>query len=262
MSATVNPATLILSIDVNLVGWNQTATVEAAAHAVLDRLHAAKVVATWGLTDPGHDIASLVTQDSSHEVALLADATLVGSHLPRAHFSREMALRLKRARAAGVAPSTMLLADGCRVGHVDLLVKLGTTAVRSAPVQGVAGSIWQQLLSVGRRPHIATQPQWLRWGVRELPGALSLTGNSWGFLRRVADGACAEGRLVQWTLDLAQVAAAPRVTLATLDVLLKHVERRQREGVLRSATADQLIARLSQPRTTRHSRSILQRQAA
>jgi len=256
-------ASLIVTVDVD---WStdpgRLQTLEQTALGVLERLNAAQLVATWGLTDVAHPLGELIVDHASHEVAIHAGPTLVGTQRTRAEFARDMALQLKRARTQGRGLSSILLADGCRVGHVDLLLKLGISAVRGGPVRGFAVTLWQQLLARGRRGALDARPRWLRWGVRELPSAMCLLGNSLSATRGIVDRAVAEQGFAHISIDAGQLAAAPTRGWAILDAWLKHVVRHRDAGYLRSFCCDQIVAQLAPSTTARPSRSILERRAA
>ncbi len=263
MSAQDSAASLIVTVDID---WStdpsRMPALEHVAQGVLERLNAAQLVATWGLTDVAHPMSEWIVEDASHEVALHAGAALVGAHRPRAEFARDMAAQLKRARGQGRGLSSLLLAEGCRVGHVDLLLKLGISAVRSGPVRGFAVTLWQQLLARGRRGTLDARPRWLRWGVRELPAAMCLLGNSLSATRGIVDRAIGEQGFAHVSIDAALIAASPVRGWALLDAWLKHVVRRRDSGEVRSFCCDQMVAQLAPTTTARPSRSILERRAA
>ncbi len=142
---------------------------ERAAHDLLDNLHRHSIVATWGLTDVAHPLGDEIVKQSSHELAIHASASLVGSHLPRSAFVEQMHRRLAQARLAGQVPTTLNLASGCRVGYLDMLPRFGITALRSALPHVQTRSLWQQLASVGRGPQAELRPHMARWGVWQFP---------------------------------------------------------------------------------------------
>lgn len=262
--AASGPATLIVSVDVEFpdVTWGvEFAQLERAAQALLARLNAAALPATWGLTDVAHPLGDEITHQASHELAIHAGPSLVGSHLPRATFLEQMQRRLAQARTAGHRPTTLQLASGCRVGHLDTLGRFGITALRAAPLHPQTASLWQNLLGAGRRPLAEQRPHLARWGVWQFPSEMSVPGVSLGTARRAVDRAIQESATVQVSIDLRQLTADRRTSHAVLDGLLRHVAARRQAGLLQALTLDQCVARFAQQHQGRPARSILRRAA-
>jgi hypothetical protein len=257
-------ATLIVSIDVEFpdVTWGaEFAELERAARELLGRLNGFAIPATWGMTDVAHPLGDEIVHQSSHELAIHANSSLVGSHLPRGTFISQMQRRLGQARQAGHVPTTLNLASGCRVGHLDTLARFGITALRAAPLHVQSQTFWQHLANVGRRPHVEMRPHMARWGVWQFPAELTVPGVGLSAGRRAIDRAIQQGSTVHISVDLRTIAQDHRTSRAVLDGLLRHAEQRRTAGQLHTLTVDQTVARTTQQHQGRPSRSILSRAA-
>ncbi len=257
-------ATLIVSVDVEFpdVTWGAAFDdLERAAHDLLDNLHRHSIVATWGLTDVAHPLGDEIVKQSSHELAIHASASLVGSHLPRSAFVEQMHRRLAQARLAGQVPTTLNLASGCRVGYLDMLPRFGITALRSALPHVQTRSLWQQLASVGRGPQAELRPHMARWGVWQFPTELTIPGTGLSAGRRAIDRAIRQQSTVQLSIDLRTLAPERRTSHAVLTGLLRHAAERRTAGQLQILTIDQSVAQMAQQHQSRPSRSILSRAA-
>lgn len=252
-------ATLFVTVDVEFpdVTWGiEFNRLELAAHELLDRLNGAGVPATWGLTDVAHPLGDDIVDNTSHELALHAGPSLVGSHLPRATFVGEMSRRMSAARLAGHVPTTLQLAPGCRVGHLDALGRFGITALRGAPRRGGSPSLWRQLGMIGRAQQ-NLQPQMIRWGVYQFPTELVLPETTLGAARRAVDQAISAGRSVQVAITVRDFEHGRRPAAGLVDGFLRHVNRRRHEDALQTLTLDQHVARIARGNVGRPSHSIL-----
>jgi len=260
MSLATQPGLFVLSIDTSLK--RETKAVAALAVAVAEHLAASRVPATWALdlaTNPDL-VVDLKCADPAHEIALLADRSWAGRHTPRHLVAAELERRVRRAAAAGHPPCTLVLAEGHVTEHLDLLVKQGITAVRSAARSwrrhdARGGAAW---LRRWRGAEAASAPvRSLRWGLWEVGKSLDVIGLRHGAVGRAIDRAAAGGGLVHLSLDLAGLTGNVSAGLKQLDRIAAQVAPLRERRAIEALTIAGLAARLSRPRQNPPARSIL-----
>lgn len=246
---------LVVSVDLELPvdQWSTTErrALDEIAPQLVDLFDRLCIPATWAVADPLLSAATERLQASQidHEIAVLGDTTWVGSQASRGRFAGELSRRVLRARAAGLATTTLVPVDPVDETHLDLLVKHGITAVRG-PLQ-------------------ATAPQALRFGVWQLPATLRLPVES-GWLHRAVRGLIvrsslrrtAAGRgLFHLIVDGPRLGLAGRPALRSLERLLRYADSRRRQHQLEAITMSEAAARLSHTPSILPARSVLRKAA-
>jgi hypothetical protein len=221
------------------------------ARQLISTMDAARVPATWAVSDPAHSAAtSLIIKSAvEHELAILGDCNWVGPTAGRTRFARELVRRITQARAAGIEVTTLVPAVASIEGHIDLVVKQGITAVASlAPEAGAKTvdkaralhyGVWE--LPVSRT--LPLKPTWFGSGKRAL----------WGQVLRTSEEAGAFHLLV----DAAAIAAGKRGDEATVKWLIGRVGTLRDRGLIRIETLRTTAARLSDIPAAAPQRSIL-----
>jgi hypothetical protein len=221
------------------------------ARQLIATMDAARLRATWAVSDPAHSAATSLVLKSAveHELAILGDANWVGPTAGRTRFARELARRVSQSRAAGFQITTLVPSVASIDEHIDLVVKQGITAVAGmkAPPDN------QQ---VG-------EPRALHYGVWELPVIASLPLKSswfgsnkrsvWRSIRRIATDAGTYHLLI----DAAAIAASGRSALAEVGWLCDRVATLRERGIMRVETLRTTAARLSAVPAVSPQRSIL-----
>ncbi len=170
MSTPSRPGLLAISIDIELdaqhSGTRDQLALDRVAGRLLEMLTRSGLPATWAVADPAESAATeKLTAAGGHEIAVLGDAAWVGASAGRSRFGRELDRRLRHARSAGIAVSTLALRNVHLDAHLNLVVANGITAVRGPE-------------SAARGRHEFNQPQslyaglWLMWPSIVLPGEM------------------------------------------------------------------------------------------
>ncbi len=215
-----------------------------------------RAAATWGLADVGASVVAgwIMQAQAGHELAILGDASWVGSDAGRTRFSRELNRRLTLARAGGHEISAVML-RGIELGeHTDVLIKQGIMAIGNA---GRLPAGWF------RRRRIDNSPQAIRFGLWQIPASRRLTGTSdwlWSAglkSRRGIDRAVRTKSVYHLAIDAAALAACGRSVLAAIEKILRHASRRRDEAALRMTTLSGAAALLMGDRRSMPARSIL-----
>ncbi|MEX0936553.1 MAG: hypothetical protein WDZ59_01745 [Pirellulales bacterium] len=212
--------------------------------------------ATWAVDEPaGSWIASaLATSNVPHEIALLGEASWVGSRVGRSRFARELGRRVLAARSTGLGLSSLVPRGTWVDDHLDLLLKYGITAVRG-------------MLDEAGRSRIPAAPHALHFGLWEVPGSISLPGGStWmpgggrgAHARRVVRRAALQGHTVQVVIDLPRLANGGDAARRVVESVLRHAARWCEEESLTVETLAGLAAQLSHTPQAVPSRSILRK---
>jgi hypothetical protein len=249
---------LVISVDLELplghCGVVEERLLDETTGKLLALCDKYRMSATWGVADPVHSAATDRVRAASvaHEIAVLGDATWVGSQAGRARFAGELSRRVLKARAAGLPISTLIPAEVVLDDHLDLVVKNGITAVRG-------------VVDHGGRSRRTAQPHALHFGLWEFPGSLRLPGDSrWLYgggrgiwarrgLRRAAKGR----RVFHLVVDAPRLGSSGTTAVSTLERVLQYADRLRSAERLLVATLAEVSGRLSQTRHTRPSRSIL-----
>ena len=256
-------AVFTLSIDLELdpmrPGQDQPRSLEAMTDHLVRLLSHYQMSATWAVADPAISAATetLLAAEASHEIAILGDPTWVGREAGRMRFGRELARRVTRGRAAGIAISTLALRGAEEAEHLDLLVKHEICVVRGGSRELPRG--WFA-------PPVLKAPAPLRFGLYDVPASMRLPGQSrWKLggggrrrARRCIDHAIATRSAFHIQLDALSLAERAPLAEHALDQILRHVALRQREGTLQIATLATLAGKLAGDRTKTPTRSILQ----
>ncbi|HEV3417274.1 MAG TPA: hypothetical protein VG056_10685 [Pirellulales bacterium] len=196
-----------------------------------------------------------VEADCGHEAALLVGADWSGQANGRSRFAAEFLRRKQRAKHAGVPLSTLATGGDLPREHFELLVRQGITAIRASRGSEISGQR-------GRPP--APGISSLRYGLWQVPADMRLSGGGWlsgtiAALRicRAIDRRIAAGIAGHLAIDAPALAARSNGKLSALKTVLRHIERRQREGTLQVGTIAATVGRLAPARTGRSAQSIL-----
>ncbi len=231
-----------------------------AAQRMLDRLTPQlielfdrhRVRATWAVADPIVSAATERLQSSHvpHEIAVLGDATWAGPHAARGRFAGELSRRVLRARAAGLAVSSLAMVEPIPTDHYDLLLKQGITAVR-APGQANTGRV----------------PQSLRYRLWQLPVSHRLpaanrwfAAGSWAAQRGLRRAA-AQQSLYHLEIDAPRLGGRGSSALRSLERLLRQAARLQQQRRVEILTMAETVARLSATPSVVPARSVLRKAA-
>ena len=259
MSTCLPRGVLTLSIDLEIdatrLGLAEQRSLEAVTARLLALVGKYELPATWAVADPAVSAATerIVALRAGHEIALWGDATWVGREAGRSRFGRELTRRVVRARAAGLAVSTLVLKTSELEDHCDLAIKQGITAVRHPCLEDAA-----------KNPR-RLQPQTLRYGLWSFPVSLELPhasrwlpgGGGGHTARALIDQAINERGLVQLAIDAPRLAARGYAAERVLQRVLEHAERRRQQGLLDVVTLGNMARKLSSQHHGQPSRSIL-----
>ncbi len=188
---------LVISIDLELVQQphsqqrQQTlANLTTQLLALLDDLN---LPASFAVADPHYSAATdaILAANTTHELAVLADATWAGRGCGRQRFARELARRFGTARAVGLPVSTLALRQVALGEHVDLLSKTGITALRSEE-PCVTCDVWQA-------PPATLLPRRAGWWLESGEGAA----------KRAMLDALRERETAHWLIDVAPLIDQP-----------------------------------------------------
>lgn len=246
-----------LSIDLDLdpsrPAQGQLRPLEEITDRLIRLLAKYDVPATWGLADPAVSAArdTLAGAKPGHEIAILGDPSWVGHEAGRSRFARELTRRTTRARAAGLAVSTLLLRAANLTDHLDIAVKHGITAVRNSAVVR------------------SRAPQQLRYGLWHIPASEQLPGASrW---RIGGGGGWSIGRqirlagqpysVVHVAVDALRMAERGAGALHVLESVVRQAAAQRVRGSLAIETLAVTARRLTGARVSLPSRSILRRAA-
>jgi hypothetical protein len=217
---------------------------------LLTTLKRVQIPATFSTPTPGNEvlIEQLRSGTLSHEVAILADSSWVGTHISRTHFARELTQRVQAASANGVQVHTIALADAELTQNLDLLVKNHISVVRTRLHSGVVRS--------------GVEAQLLRFGVWQAPisftvpttGRRPFGGTEWA-ISRVLTRATHQQGFVHLVVDLEVL--KNRTEMASLEQILATVQRRQKKGLIETVTMQGLVMRLAPQRQTSSACSVL-----
>jgi hypothetical protein len=259
MSVCLPRGILTLSIDLEIdaahLGLAEQRSLEAITSRLLKLVGKYELPATWAVADPAVSAATerIVSMRAGHEIAISGDATWVGREAGRSRFGRELARRCARARASGLAISTLTLKTTELEDHSDLAIKQGITAVRHPDAQCTA------------RNARGLQPQTLRYGLWSFPVSLVLPhtsrwlpgGGGVRTARALIDQAICDRGLVQLAIDAPQLALRGFAAERALQCILQHAERRRRQGILDVVTLGNTASKLSSQAQGQPSHSIL-----
>ena len=246
---------LLISVDLELdqprLAADTQRQLAAATTRLVNLLGEFNVPATWAVSDPAHSAATeqILAGPAQHDVAILGDRGWVGREAGRKRFARELARRCAGARTAGLPVSTLVLRDAKLDGHLELAVKQGILAIRSAAGAAHAGrstvaqplhfGVWQFTAST----QLPAQPRGWMGGFRGLAGGL----------RRTAS----RGGQYHLAIRASQLGQQGRHGGRSLENLLRCAVRLQNQGRLEVLTLAQTALRLSRPCPVSPSRSIL-----
>lgn len=227
---------------------------DATTRRLIELFRCYELPATWAVADPVHSAATerLVTLGVRHEIAVMGDSTWVGRQAGRGRFAQELARRVLKARAAGLAISTLVPSGVLLDDHLDLLVKHEISAVRG-------------LVDQAGRSSAAAQPSLLHYGLWELPGSLLLPGESRWWpgkgrglrARRGIDRAASQAKVFHLVVSVPGLEESGRTALSTLERVIRHAARRRDADQLQNLTLAELAGQLCQTTKSEPSRSVL-----
>jgi hypothetical protein len=253
----------LLSISVDLESSSRAApapsgeTLAWTVRQLVDLLKGEGHAVTWVASDPVNSqaVGWAIETDCGHEVALLASADWAGHANGRSRFAAEFLRQKQRAKQAGISFSTVAVGGEMPREHFELLVRHGITAIRAdhtaetnsarhrAPASGISS---------------------LRYGLWQISIDMRLSGGGWLSDRIAARRICRaiDRRIAARTashlaIDAPGLAIRSNGKLAGLKTVLRHIERRQREGTLLVGTIAETIAQLAPARTSHSAQSIL-----
>ena len=246
---------LVVSIDLELNDHASSVAhqrrLDTLAGALRQSLATHQIPATIAVSDPVHSAATELFAQSSlpHEIAILGEPSWVGRGAGRERFGRELQRRFQSARAAGLAATSLVLRQVELAENFDLLVKNGVTAIRSdRPVA----------------PSPLPQPQWLRFGLWQVPTSTTLPANrSWWFASparsacRQLRQAAASRTVFHLRVDGGQLAESDSPPLHDLERVLDQAARLRDAGQLVATTMQLLAEGLERPQDTAPLHSIL-----
>jgi hypothetical protein len=251
----------LLSISVDLESSSRTAPSGEAlawtARQLVDLLSGEGRAVTWATSDPVNSqaVGWAIEADCGHEAALLTGVDWSGHANGRSRFAAEFLRRKQRAEQAGVSLSTLAVGGELPREHFELLVRQGITAIRADRGSETTG-----------QRHRAPAPgiTSLRYGLWQLSADVRLSGGGWlsGSIAarricRAIDRRIAAGIAGHLAIDAPALAARSNCKFSGLKSVLRHIERRHREGTLQVGTIAATVARLAPARTGRAAQSIL-----
>jgi hypothetical protein len=239
---------LTISIDVH----GDASRAGEALQPCVELLHKHQLPATWAFADPAAPLAErLVRGTAGHEIALFGDPTWVGRAAGRARFAHKLGERLERARATGIAISSLVLQGAVLGDQADLAIKHGITAVRhgaaetrptgGSPGRTLQGGLWN--FSVGQ-----SLPGISRW---------LLGGGGGGRARAAIDLAIAERSTLHLAIDAGRLATSGHGAWRVLEGVLRYTSGRRAHGLLDVIGLRSAAARLTAQYQAQPSRSIL-----
>ena len=232
-------------------------TIAWTVRRLIDILSSERRSVTLAAADPAdsQEIRSAIDANSGHEAALVAGPTCSGFENGRSRFAAELLRRKQRAQQAGIAITSLTASDGVPREHFELLVRQGITAIRTDRSAGSKSA---------RHRSAASGIRLVRYGLWQLAGGLQFAGGGWlaeqlaaGRICRAIDRGIAAGTANHLTIDAASLAERTSSKLGGLKIVLRHLERREREGTLKVGTIAEIVARLAPARSSRSARSIL-----
>jgi hypothetical protein len=205
-----------------------------------------KTPATWAVADPAVSAATeRITTAGCHEIAVLGDHSWVGRQAGRSRFWRELSRRVMRGRAASLPITSLVLRDVQLDEHLDLLVKQGLSVVQSPMDHTIKAGLFSRQAS--------PQPHTLRFGLWNFPASQRLPGQArWSIggggtraAKRGIERVIAAHGVYQLVIDSLEMAAQGASALRVLDKILRHAERRTRQGVLDVSTLSSVARQLA-----------------
>lgn len=252
---------VVFSVDLELpmdqLRVEQGRALDGTTQRLIDLFRQFDIPATWAVADPVHSAATerILAASENHELAVRGDSTWVGSKAGRARFARELSRRVLRARAAGLSATTLIPGEAALDDHLDLIVKHGITAVRG-------------MIDHAGTARETAQPHALHFGLWEIPGSLSLPGESRWFagggrrlrVRRGIDRAITAKKLFQVVINAPRLSANPKA-IRVVERTLHYARKMRDEQFLDVATLADVAARLSNTKPSSPTRSILRASA-
>ena len=220
-------------------------TIAWTVRRLIDILSSERRSVTLAATDPSvsQEIRWALDADCGHEAALAASSDWSGYANGRSRFAAELLRRQQRARQAGIAITTMAVSGGVRREHLELLVRQGISAIRT--------DRFAEPKLAHHRP-AASGVTLLRYGLWQFASDLRFAGGGWlaeqltaGRICRAIDRRIAAGLANHLTIDAASLAERASAKLGGLKIVLRHLKRRQREGLLEVGTISDIVARLA-----------------
>ncbi|HEY2894898.1 MAG TPA: hypothetical protein VGJ16_11815 [Pirellulales bacterium] len=245
MSQRLGRLLVTISVDAPL---DQDANTIAAAGFVRDELRSRRISATWAVNEPAAWPPTAELQATGNEIAIAADASWSG--LTRAALSRELAGKMNRAQAGGLAVSTLVAPAETARAIGDLLARHAIRTVRDAGSQLKANA--------------SSQPRAVQSGLWLFPLSLVAprTGRWWSAgplrrLRSILDTRSGERGAVQVAIDLQRVASQGRAGQRNVVRVLDELESRRTRGEVDVVTLCAATERLAARYQGQPSRSIL-----
>ncbi len=271
-------ATVVLSIDVDPTLPGEVAHEGAASNsqvqALFDQIVESELSATWAFDQPGvHPLVPRIAASADQELALSAGVRWAGAEASRSVFSAGLMARMVQARDAGCRSTSLALYDGELSKELDLLVRHGITAVRtalrSAPSVG-SRSGWSLLRlfgvrSSGKSSPAAAQaaaegaPIALRWGLRQFAPTLVFPGPGARQAERQVDRLLRSGGLLVAAVDIPRLCEASVSTRSAVVRWIETIANRQASEGLTVATLAEVVTQLDVVSQGRPTESILKR---
>lgn len=240
-------AVVMISLSSDSAGPSADARVLSAA----ERLAAAGLHATIAVAAPAEWPAT-ATPRARHELALFVPAAAT-----RREFGDALRGQMVRAQARGLEVSTLIATDAQPGEHADLMAGEGITALcplgeATASPTSTAKRWWS--LASTRNPDA---PQKLRWGLWQMPPAVTVAGTNAKQLRRTLDRTVSGAGMLHL-----HVPVTSRGADDACDAVFAQIAAYQREERLQTQTVASVAAALTRPREIVSARSILHKRAA
>jgi hypothetical protein len=251
-----------LSISVDLEPQGQLAGVlsreslESTTRKLFDLLSGQHRAVTWVAGDPASSkaIGWAIDANCGHEAALLIAGDWSGHENGRSRFAAEILRRKRAAEQAGIRLTTLTTHGGVPREHFEFLVRQKISAIRS-----------DEPVFAKRSKNRATAGGLvsLRYGLWQISGALQWSGGGWlaehlnvRRICRAIDRSIATRTAAHLVIDAPRLATRSRAAFNGLSKVLRHIERRERDG-LQVGTIAESIAQLTPSRTARLAQSVL-----
>ena len=251
-----------LSISVDLEPQGQISGVlsreslEATARRLIDLLSGQHRGVTWVAADPASSkvIGWAIDANCGHEAALLIAGDWSGQENGRCRFAAETLRRKRAAEQAGIRLTTLATQGGVPRERLVFLVRQWISAIRcDEPLFA------KRSKSIAAAGGVAS----LRYGLWQITAALRWSGGGWFAehlngqrICRAIDRSISTNSAAHLVINAPQLAMRSPATFNGLSRILRHIERRERDG-LQVGTIAESIAQLMPPPAARSARSVL-----
>jgi hypothetical protein len=260
-ASTMSMPRLSISVDLEpqgpaAVGFSSRESLESTARRLIDLMSGPRRGVTWVADDPASSkaIGWAFEANCRHEAALLFATDWSGEENGRSRFAAEILRRKRAAEQAGIRLTTLATHGAVPREHFEFLVRQGISAIRS-----VEPLIAKRSTNFAVAGGVVS----LRYGLWQIAGALRWSGGSWFAeqlnVRRICraiDRSIATGISAHLVIDAPQLAMRSRAAFNSLSKILRHIERRQGDGLQVGSIAE-TIAALMPSRAARSAQSVL-----